>query len=464
MDQSLEFDRDLLRKYDISGPRYTSYPTAPQFHDGFGVADYREAAEHSNGELIPRPLSLYLHIPFCRTVCFYCGCNRVITGNYRHAGEYLARLEREIRLQAPLFDSDRVVEQLHFGGGTPTYLGGEDMARLMAALGQAFPLSREDGREFSIEIDPRTVSRGKVAQLAGLGFNRMSLGVQDFDPAVQAAVNRIQSVEQTAECIDAAREAGFGSVNLDLIYGLPRQTLESFERTLLTVLALRPERLAVYNYAHLPELFKVQRQIRAEEIPDPETKLALLELTIDRLTEAGYVYIGMDHFALPDDELSRAQRGGGLHRNFQGYSTHAECDLIGLGVSAIGRVGDTYSQNLRDLDGYYDALDSARQPLWRGIVLTADDRLRRDVINAIMCHSAVDFRDFERRQGIRFRSHFAAELEDLAPLAADGLVEIDDTGLAVTPLGRLLLRNVAMVFDAYLRDRARERPAFSRVI
>lgn len=450
MDQTLQFDPAMLAKYDISGPRYTSYPTAPQFHEGFDDKAYAEVAALSNEDPIPRPLSLYVHVPFCDTVCFYCACNKVITGNYARAGTYLDYLEKEVVLQSQLFDADRRVEQLHFGGGTPTYLSDEDLIRVMDMLSRHFTLERGPQREFSIEIDPRAVRETTIELLANLGFNRMSVGVQDFDPAVQKAVNRIQPYEATARVIAKARSCGFRSTNLDLIYGLPLQTVETYARTLDQTLELRPERLAIYNYAHLPHLFKVQRQIREEQLPGPDEKLAILEQTIRRLTDAGYVYIGMDHFALPNDELAQAQRAGTLHRNFQGYSTRAECDLVGLGVTSIGKVGESYSQNLRDMEAYYARLDEGRLPVFRGVELTADDQLRRDVITEIMCHSRVEFREIEERYQIVFRDYFRDALERLEGMAADELVRIEGDRLQVLPRGRLLLRHVAMAFDAYL--------------
>ena len=458
MDQSLQFDPSLLRKYDVRGPRYTSYPPAPQFASSFDEQAYRALAAE---RLKAGPMSLYVHIPFCRTVCFYCGCNKVITANYKRADDYLTRLEREMRLQGELF-GQRQVTQLHFGGGTPTYLNEDDLRLVFDDLHRHFALSDSAAREFSIEIDPRTVTPEKIALLGELGFNRMSLGVQDFDQAVQIAVNRIQSVEQTQAALEAGRANGFRSTNIDLIYGLPKQTLASFDRTLNTVLELRPERLAVYSYAHLPQMFKVQRQIKAEELPDAETKLALLELTIQRLTAAGYVYIGMDHFALPDDELARAQREGTLQRNFQGYSTQAELDLVGLGVSAIGKIGNAYAQNLKMLDTYGEAVDAGKLAIMHGVRMSADDVLRRDLIQSLMCQDRIDIPRLERDHDIDFGRYFASELERLEPLAADGLISIDDRSIQVLPRGRLLLRNVAMVFDAYLKPDGGTR--FSRAI
>ncbi|MDO9321784.1 MAG: oxygen-independent coproporphyrinogen III oxidase, partial [Pseudomonas sp.] len=380
MNQPLNFNRALVEKYDRPGPRYTSYPTAPQFHQAFAVDDYHAAALASNQAVEPKALSLYIHIPFCKSLCYYCACNKIITQKTHRAVEYLNYLKREITMQAALFDSTRKLRQLHLGGGTPTYLTREQLAELMDCLHQAFNLDDSDEHEFSIEVDPRTISTEQIEHLRQLGFNRLSFGVQDFDPDVQAAVNRLQSEEQIYALVAAAREAKFKSVSVDLIYGLPLQTVASFDVTLSKVIALRPDRIAAYSYAHLPELVRAQRLIRREDMPPPERKMELLELTISRLTAAGYVYIGMDHFALPDDELALARANGTLQRNFQGYSTFAECDLIGLGVSAIGKVGDTYSQSVKELSQYYARLDQGLLPVHRGYRLNADDQLRRDVI------------------------------------------------------------------------------------
>ncbi|WP_373054351.1 oxygen-independent coproporphyrinogen III oxidase [Thioalkalivibrio sp.] len=462
MEQRLVFDPEILRRYDVSGPRYTSYPTAPQFHEGLDDRAYAEAAQSTNGAEPARPLSLYVHVPFCDTVCFYCACNKVVTGNYQRAQRYLHYLEREAELQGELFDWDRRVGQLHFGGGTPTYLGDEDLRRVMEILGRHFRLDDSDAREFSIEIDPRAVRPGTIPLLGELGFNRISLGVQDFDPDVQRAVNRIQPFEVTAKAVEQARANGFESTNFDLIYGLPLQTVETYTRTLERALELRPERLAIYNYAHLPQMFKTQRQIREADLPDAAEKLAILETTIKRLTDAGYVYIGMDHFALPDDELAEAQRAGTLQRNFQGYSTRAEYDLVALGPTAIGKVGATYSQNLRELDAYYARLDAGRLPVFRGLAMSADDRLRRDVISELMCHSRVDFAAIEARHGIVFGEVFGDALRRLQGMEADGLVRIARGRLDVLPRGRLLLRNVAMAFDAYLATEGQQR--YSKVV
>jgi len=450
-DQRIEFALDLIQKYDKSGPRYTSYPTAPHFHEGFGPADYRAAARATNTEAPKRGLSLYYHIPFCDTLCFYCACNKIATKDRSKAATYLDYLFREIELQGALFDNDRPVDQLHLGGGTPTFLSPDQMRSLMAKTGEHFRLRDDDSGEYGIEIDPRETGPEFIAALRDMGFNRLSIGVQDFDPTVQEAVNRIQPAETTLGAIEAARSAGFHSLSLDLMYGLPHQDAATFSRTLEAVIEARPDRLAVFNYAHLPDLFPPQRRIRDEDLPSPAEKLAILQRTIERLTEAGYVYIGMDHFALPDDELAVAQREGTLHRNFQGYSTHAHCDLVAMGVTAIGSVGPTYSQNVRGLDEYYAALDKDELPIFRGYALTDEDRLRRAVITRLMCDFALDFRRVAGEFGIAFSEYFADELADLREMAADGLLEMSDTGLWVTPRGRLLIRNIAMVFDAYLR-------------
>ena len=459
------FDADLLRRYDRPGPRYTSYPTAPQFGPAFADAEFVEMARQSNSDPIPRQLSLYVHVPFCFSPCFYCGCNRVITRDETRGGLYLSRLVREISLVSPLFDRDRDVTQLHLGGGTPSFLGTTHLQELVDSLGRHFHFSSSPDRDFSIELDPRCVNAGDVRALAAMGFNRASLGVQDFDPAVQVAVNRVQSVEETQAVVDACRDSGFRSINIDLIYGLPLQTREGFGRTLDTVIAMRPDRLAVYSYAHMPHMFKPQKQINSDDLPSAEDKLGLLQLAIEKLSVAGYRYIGMDHFALPEDELSLAQEQGSLHRNFMGYTTHAETDLIGFGVSAISHVGNSYSQNPRDLSSWEAAVESGRRPVWRGMVMDRDDVLRADLIQQLMCQGVIDVRALEHRHGISFHEYFRDDLERLAPLAQDGLVDVSAQRIVATDRGRLLLRIVASCFDRYLhRDEAVELVRFSRVI
>lgn len=446
------FDAQLLRRYDGVGPRYTSYPAAPQFRENFSEAEFRAEVSRSNAQLIPAHLSLYVHVPYCFSPCFYCGCNRIITRDRSRALPYMERLIREIESVGRLFDRDRDVLQLHFGGGTPNFLTPNQLAELLESLGRHFHFAESRQRDFSIELDPRFVASGDIAALAALGFNRASLGVQDLDPAVQQAVNRVQSAEQTLAVIDACRASGFESVNVDLIYGLPKQTLVGFKRTLDTVLDARPDRLAVYGYAHLPHLFKAQRQIENADLPDGEAKLALLRLAIERLTEAGYSYIGMDHFALPDDALAQAQARGSLHRNFMGYTTHAHCDLVGFGVSAISHIGDSFSQNPRDLTAWEVALDSGRLPVWRGMRLDFDDALRGEVIQALMCQGAVDIADLENRFDVDFQHYFAEALAKLAPLEHDGLVTVQTGRIAATSQGRLLLRIIASCFDRYLTE------------
>ena len=448
---ALAFDADLLRRYDRPGPRYTSYPTAPQFSADFGVDALHRAIQDSNGDPIPRRLSIYVHVPFCLSPCFYCGCNRIITRDKTRADTYLSHLYREIAMIAPLFDRDRYVIQLHFGGGTPDFLTPTQLRCTVDMLKRQFKFSDAADRDISIELDPRTVSPQEIGELALAGFNRASLGVQDFDPAVQEAVNRIQGVEQTRAVVDACRTHGFRSINIDLIYGLPKQSLTGFARTLQTVIAMRPDRFAVYSYAHLPEMFKAQGRLDAAALPDAETKLALLQLAIKTLTAAGYVYIGMDHFALPDDELAQAQQRGGLHRNFMGYTTHADSDLIGLGVSSISHVGGSYSQNPRDLPSWQSALDAGRLPVFRGMVLSEDDQLRADLIQQLMCQGEIPISALERRYGIRFQEYFADALEQLRPLQSDGLVIVGPKRIEVTARGRLLMRNITMCFDRYLQ-------------
>ena len=462
MKQQVEFNVELIRRYDKAGPRYTSYPTAVQFHPGFDARAYEACARRSNTENPGGPLSLYFHLPFCDTVCYYCACNKVVTKDRNRAEPYLQNIYRELALQSALFDRDRVVEQLHWGGGTPTFISHGQMTELMQQTRRHFTLRDDDRGEYSIEIDPREADAGTIALLRDLGFNRISLGVQDFEPRVQKAVNRIQSEEETFAVIDAARTQGFHSVSLDLIYGLPFQTVASFERTLDKIIAVQPDRLSVFNYAHLPELFKPQRRINAEELPSSAEKLEILQFIIEHLAEAGYVYIGMDHFSRPDDELARAQRNGSLYRNFQGYSTHADCDLVALGVTGVGMVANSYSQNVKTLDEYAERLSRNELPVFRGIELNADDILRRYVINRLMCEFELDMGAVAREFGLVFEEYFAWEIGQLKAMQADGLLRVGSEMIEVSPAGRLLIRNVCMVFDKYLRQQQEQR--FSRVI
>ncbi len=465
MEAGVRFDAAVVRLYDVPGPRYTSYPTAPHFSESVTEADYHRAAIESNGDPIPRQLSIYVHVPFCESPCFYCGCTRIITRDRSAGQRYLSRLQRELELQARLFDRDRIGDQLHFGGGTPTFLSDAELAELMGFMHHGFTLRNDDTREFSIEVDPRTVDESRLSSLAGLGFNRISFGVQDFDPEVQQAVNRVQPRESVLKVISAARRQGFLSVSIDLIHGLPRQTEASFARTLDQVIEARPDRIASYSYAHLPETFKAQKQINQADLCPPEIKLALLGISIAKLTAAGYVYIGMDHFALPGDELAVALANGSLQRNFQGYSTRAGLDLVGLGMSAIGRVGDIYYQNHRTLDDWASVLDAGHLPIWRGHRLNRDGRIRCAVIRSLMCRGELDIREICNRFDIDFHAYFTAELERRAPLAADGLVECGPWRLQVTPLGRLLVRAIAMQFDAYQGREASGRALrFSRIV
>ena len=456
----LVIDPVLIRNHDVSGPRYTSYPTADRFVEAFGEPQLRQWLGKRNIGCMNRALSLYVHIPFCESICYYCACNKVVTRDHGKSTKYIKYLDKELRLVAELLGGERKIAELHLGGGTPTFLQRDEMQALMDAIGRRF--EPEAKAQYSIEVDPRHTEAGTMKFLAGLGFNRLSIGVQDFDPAVQRAVHRIQSEDVVRRVLDEGRESGFRSVNFDLIYGLPKQTLDSFNRTLDKVLMLDPDRIALYNYAHLPKLFMPQRRIAEADLPSAESKLQIMTLAIGRLTRAGYLYIGMDHFARPTDELAIAQALGQLRRNFQGYSTSVG-DIIGLGVSAIGQVGPTYYQNHKELDEYYGALDAGRLPVLRGIELTQDDLVRRAVIQALTCHFRLSIESIELSYLIDFRKYFAGELADLRRLAEEGLVEIAPDWIVVTPKGRLLVRAICMVFDRYLRER-RERATYSKVI
>jgi oxygen-independent coproporphyrinogen-3 oxidase len=454
---------DLLRRFDVPGPRYTSYPTADRFVEAFGATEYGQALAQRRSGPAPMtlPLSLYVHIPFCESLCYYCACNKIVTKQHNRAPAYLRYLAREVELHVAALGAGQPVTQLHLGGGTPTFLSDDELRELMAMLRRNFAIA--PGAECSIEIDPRTVDAGRLQVLADLGFNRLSFGVQDFDADVQKAVHRVQPYEQVAGLMEAARRIGFDSINVDLIYGLPRQTPSSFARTLQQVAQLRPDRIALYGYAHLPERFKPQRRILGAELPAPADKIGMLSQALASFLSAGYVYIGMDHFALPGDALAVAKRQGRLHRNFMGYSTQADCDLVGLGVSAIGKVGATYSQNAKTMEEYCDHLDQGRLPVTRGLALSRDDLARRAVIMALMCQGQVVFESIEQAWLLDFRSYFAAELEQMEALQQQGLLVLDATGIQVTASGWFFVRAVAMHFDRYLQaDRNRAR--FSRII
>ncbi|WP_303785111.1 oxygen-independent coproporphyrinogen III oxidase [Azovibrio restrictus] len=458
---NLVFDPQIIRRFDVNGPRYTSYPTADRFVEAFGAEAAKLWLGKRNIGGISQPLSLYFHIPFCNTICYYCACNKIITKDHGRSAKYLKYMEKEIALQSASLDGEHEAIQLHWGGGTPTFLSHDEMRQLMAATRRHFRLV--EGGEFSIEVDPRKVDDATVTLLGELGFNRMSVGVQDFDEEVQRAINRIQTEEETGNVIRAARANGFKSISVDLIYGLPRQTVMGFNRTLERVIAMDPDRLSIYNYAHLPSLFKPQRRIAETDMPTADTRLQILALAIKKLTDAGYVYIGMDHFAKPDDELAVAQRQGRLHRNFQGYSTHADCDMLSFGISSISKVGPTYYQNVKTLDEYYDRLDAQLLPVFRGIELNADDILRRAIIQALMCHFELSIESIESAHLIDFKKYFASELEDLKEMQAAGLVKVDDEWITVQPPGRMLVRAISMVFDRYLRA-DRQRTRYSKVI
>lgn len=453
------WNESLIRRYDLSGPRYTSYPTAVQFDESFGEADCRQAAEE--GRKNGKPLSLYFHIPFCAHLCYYCACNKIITKRREKAQPYLDRLYRDMQMQVDLHGNDRQVEQLHWGGGTPTFISPDQMRELMAETRRHFRLRDDDRGDYSIEIDPREANPETLKVLREIGFNRISLGVQDLDPKVQKAVNRIQPLELTQSVLQAAREEGFRSINLDLIYGLPHQTIESFGATVEKVLELSPDRLSVFNYAHMPGRFYPQTRIREEDLPPPEHKLIILQQTIDRLLEAGYEYIGMDHFAKPTDELAIAQRTGQLHRNFQGYTTHGNCDLVAMGVSSISQVGRAYYQNHHEMPAYEEAIDAGRLPIKRGAWLTEEDEIRRAVIMQLICHFQLNFTEWSKRLNIDFQTHFAPELAALQPMADDGLLSLDQEGIEILPAGRLLVRAICKEFDQYLPKQAQ---GFSKII
>jgi oxygen-independent coproporphyrinogen III oxidase len=451
----------LLEKYDVAGPRYTSYPTADRFVEAFGEQEYRQALKMREIGRASLPLSIYIHIPFCESLCFFCACNKIVTKHHERSANYLAYLSREIDLHIEELGKKPHITQLHLGGGSPTFFSDAELTQLMSEIRNKFLMSPVG--EYSIEIDPRTVDRKRLENLKALGFNRLSFGVQDFDKDVQKAVHRAQPYEQVEQLVNASRQLKFESINMDLIYGLPKQTMTSFSHTLDQVLTLRPDRIALYAYAHLPERFKPQRRISTEDLPSAANKINMLATAISKLIEAGYVYIGMDHFALADDDLAVAKRQGRLHRNFQGYSTQPECDLIGLGVSSIGRVGATYSQNAKTMDEYCDAIDQGHLPIVRGLGLTSDDLIRRTVIMSIMCQGEVQYESIELAYMIDFKSYFSHELEVIKPLQNAGMVTIDEVGIEVTQMGWFFVRAIAMVFDKYLQaDKTRAR--FSKII
>ncbi|MCW8923718.1 MAG: oxygen-independent coproporphyrinogen III oxidase [Gammaproteobacteria bacterium] len=451
MNNQVIFDKDLISRYDCSGPRYTSYPTAVQFNTDYGPEDYYEWADNSNDDPIPTPLSLYLHIPFCDTICYYCGCSKIVTKDKDKAPAYVELLKKEIALQGKLFDKTRPVVQIHWGGGTPTFLDNETIGDIFDCMRQHFTIPEGDDGEFGIEVDPRTVDEERIAFLRSVGFNRISFGVQDFDPDVQEAVNRVHTKEQIVKVIEAARKNDFHSINIDLMYGLPKQTLASFEKTIQSTIEASPDRLAVYNYAHMPEMFKPQRRINDEDLPKAEEKLQILQMTIEKLQQAGYAYIGMDHFAKQTDDLTKAQQQGTLHRNFQGYSTHADCDTVAMGITAISRIGDNYSQNVRTVEDYKASIEQGKIPVFRGIELEADDILRREIINQLMCNNQLNIKAIEERWGFDFKKYFASALPALNRMVEDGLIIMDKQHIEVTPSGRLLARIISMEFDRYLK-------------
>ena len=455
-------DEALIRRFDMPGPRYTSYPTADRFHEGFDAKTHVKWLDHRDRIERDKPLSLYVHLPFCASICYYCACNKVITKDHSRSAKYLDYLEKEIRLQTSYLPNSRYVTQMHFGGGTPTFLNAAELSRLMRMLRDHFDFA-EHG-EYAIEIDPRSADDTMIHLLADLGFNRMSIGVQDFDEAVQKAVHRIQPEEMTMRTLSTARACGFQSINMDLIYGLPKQTPEGFGRTLERVLQASPDRVALYSYAHLPARFKPQRRIAPDDMPTAEVKLEIMLLAINMMLEAGYQYVGMDHFAREDDELAIAQRNGSLHRNFQGYTTQADCDLLALGISSISKIGASFSQNMKTLDEYYDALDRGVLPITRGFELSEDDLIRRNVIMDLMCQGTVSMHTIEATHGIVFREYFAKELLELQQqFEPEEMVTVSDTAIQITPKGRFFLRGIAMVFDRYFQSQVNP-DRFSKLI
>ncbi|MBJ6136946.1 oxygen-independent coproporphyrinogen III oxidase [Marinobacter litoralis] len=454
------WDEALIRRYDLSGPRYTSYPTAVEFTQEYSIEDMVKAAGRSKAA--GGPISLYTHLPFCAHLCYYCACNKVITKKRDKALPYVERVLKEAAIQSTLFGADRPVQQLHWGGGTPTFLPKDVMQHLMEGYGELFNLQSGDDRDYSIEIDPREVDEDTLPTLWKLGFNRISLGVQDVNPEVQKAVNRIQPRAMTEGVLNEARRLGFRSINLDLIYGLPHQTPESFAETLEAVIEMSPDRLSVFSYAHLPDRFYPQTRILADTLPTPQQKLTILHNTINRLLEAGYEYIGMDHFAKPDDSLAVAQREGRLHRNFQGYTTHADCDLVSLGVSAIGQTDDAYFQNNHDLPSWEASMDAGQLAIVRGVALSRDDRIRRWVIGQLICQFRLDRKQFADQWNEDFDRYFADELARLKPMIQDELIADAGSVLQVQPAGRLLIRAVCQIFDLYRKEGASQR--FSRII
>jgi len=462
MSSKILFNKELIQRYDYAGPRYTSYPTAKQFDTNYNDGDYKEWVIESNEDPIPSSLSLYLHIPFCDTICYYCGCSKIVTRDRSKATPYIKLLKKEINMQGQLFADDRKVIQIHWGGGTPTFLSDDEIAEITNSIYKNFHIQTDKG-EFSIEVDPRTVDEKRIKHLHELGFNRISFGVQDFDKKVQRAVNRIHTTEQIMQSINAARDHHFDSINIDLMYGLPEQTPESFEHTLDEAIAANPDRMAVYNYAHMPQMFKPQRRIDASALPTPEQKLAILQRTIEKLQQAGYVYIGMDHFAKASDDLVKAQQNSTLHRNFQGYSTHANCDIIAMGITAISRIGDNYCQNARTIDEYEKRLNDDRLTVFRGIELESDDVMRGEIISQLMCHNKLDIEQIEQKWGIQFVTYFKDALPKLNEMIDDGLITMDHQTIVITAMGRLLTRSVCMQFDRYLQEE-KVQLAYSRVI
>jgi len=460
---NVTFNESLIKRYNKNGPRYTSYPTAASFDESVKTQQYLQHVLISNEIPVPQDISLYVHIPFCDTLCFYCGCNKIATKNRDRADVYLDYIEKEAQLLKPYFDPDRYVTQLHWGGGTPTFLTQAQMQRLMGILSDNWNFAATEDRDFSIEIDPRSTTAEGIKELSKLGFNRFSLGVQDIHPDVQKAINRVQPLSMTEEIMQACRKVGAKSTNIDLIYGLPLQTVETFSDTLDAIIKLSPDRLSVFNYAHMPQLFPPQKQIKENDLPSLNVKLDLFQMIVEKLITAGYVYIGLDHFAKPTDELALALQNGSLQRNFQGYTTHAECDLVSLGVSSISSFDGLMAQNEKDITAYYQRLDEGDLPIAKGVVLTEDDKVRRCIIQQLMCQNEVDLNDSLKYYDLKGWTYFSKEFELLKPMEEDGLIEVNASNIRITDKGRMLARNIAMVFDTRSQQKMIEQK-FSKVI
>lgn len=457
----IDLDKDLLQKYSVSIPRYTSYPAAPEWTENFKKGDLLEAIELGNKK--KSPISLYFHLPFCESQCYFCACNVVISKKKEMTVSYLSHIKKELELTSKLISKDRTVEQIHLGGGTPTYFAPDELEDLVSRLKQQFTLSKNC--EVSVEIDPRVTSIEHLQTLSKLGFNRLSMGIQDFDSQVQESINRIQPFEDTSRIFKYTRELGFESINVDLIYGLPFQTKETFSRTIELILKLNPDRIALFHYAHLPQLINHQdKYIANETLPTSNTKIEIFQYAVQALIESGYMFVGLDHFAKSSDELAIARNNKTLHRNFQGYTTKSGCDLFGLGITAISNVQNTFSQNIKKINPYYETLDLNNLPVFRGIVLSNDDTLRREIIMKILCHGLLSKSEIEEKYNIKFDSYFQNENKKLNELQVDGLIDFNGDTIEVTAIGQFFLRNIACTFDYYLQNKNGKQKIYSKSV